>query len=295
MMHLRFSHSFGLAVATIFALGLQSAQAFTVTPTGDATTLANTLVGSNSGLTIQNATYTGAANASGVFSNGGNIGIDSGIILTTGNAVGAVGPNSIASYTGDNGLGGDSQLTALAGGASTFDASTLAFNFTTDTGSISFSYIFASEEYPEFANQGFSDVFGFYINGSNIAFVPGTSSPVSIDTINAGINSSYYVSNSGASLNLISTQYDGLTTILTATISGLTIGVNNTLKLSIADVGDAAYDSAVFLQAGSLSSSATPPVIAVPEPSPLMATMALAAGFAGLLSFKRFRNRNIEA
>jgi hypothetical protein len=295
MMHLRFSHSFGLAVATVFALGLQSAQAVTVTPTGDATTLVDTLVGNNSGITVLNATYTGAANASGVFNNGGNIGIDSGIILTSGNAVGAVGPNDIASYTGNNGVAGDSQLSALAGGASTFDASTLAFDFTTTTGSISFSYIFASEEYPEYVNSGFSDVFGFYVNGTNIALVPGTSSPVSIDTINSGLNSSYYVSNSGTSLNLVSTQYDGLTTVLTATISGLSIGSINTLKLSIADVGDSAYDSAVFLQAGSLSSSATPQLSAVPEPSPLMATMALAASFAGLLSFKRFRNRNIEA
>jgi hypothetical protein len=287
VMYLRFSCSVSLALAAVFALGLQSAQAFTVVPTNNASVLVNNLLAPNSGLTILSSSYVGSATASGTFTAGGNIGIGDGVLLTTGSAAGAAGTNNSASFSVNNNLAGDSQLTTLAG-AQTFDASTLNFSFTTNTGSISFVYTFGSEEYPEFVNAGFNDVFAFYVNGSaNLAVVPGTSTPVSIDTINATTNSSFYRSNASAT---ISTQYDGLTTVLTATISGLSTTATNTLKISIADGGDGIYDSGIFLRAASLSSSAVP----VPEPSPLIAVLAFAANLCGLVAFKRVRDRNIQ-
>ena len=71
-----------------------NALAISVTPTNDAGTLANTILGS--GITASNLVYTGATAASGTFSGGAasGIGIDSGIILTTGAATDAEGPNT---------------------------------------------------------------------------------------------------------------------------------------------------------------------------------------------------------
>ena len=122
--------------------------------------------------------------------------------------------------------------------------------------------MFASDEYNEFVLQGFNDVFGFYVNGMNCAEVPDTDVPVSIDTINGGNpfgneNASHpglYRNNDlddgGGSID---TEMDGLTVVLTCT-AAVTPGVANTAKLAIADVGDFALDSAVFLEAGSFSS-----------------------------------------
>ena len=58
-------------------------------------------------------------------------------------------------------------MTALAG-VNTFDAVTLEFDFEVQSSFIQFNYVFASEEYPEYAppnNVGFNDVFAFFISG----------------------------------------------------------------------------------------------------------------------------------
>ena len=96
----------------------------------------------------------------------------------------------------------------------------------------------------------------------NCAKVPDTDVPVSIDTINGGNpfgneNASHpglYRNNDIADGGApIDTEMDGLTVVLTCT-AAVTPGVANTAKLAIADVGDFALDSAVFLEAGSFSS-----------------------------------------
>lgn len=62
----------------------------------------------------------------------------------------------------------------------------LEFDFTTTGGNLFFSFVFASEEYNEYVNSSFNDVFGFFVNGVNIALVPGTSTPVAINSVNCG-------------------------------------------------------------------------------------------------------------
>jgi hypothetical protein len=291
MLDKRFFQIVGSAVAAVVCTLVQPAHAVTVTATGDATTLTDTLVTSGSGITVINSSYTGATNASGTFTGGGNIGIGSGVILTSGSATGATGPNTVGSFTGNNGVAGDADLSALIGNAPTFDASSLLLNFTTDTGTISFNYVFASEEYEEFVGSQFNDVFGFFVNGTNIAFLPSTSIAVSINNVNQNTNSTFYRSNTGAALNNVDTQYDGLTTVLSVSISGLSTTAVNTLKLSIADTADSVLDSAVFIQAGSITSQ--PPT--VPEPSPLLATVSLFAGLLGLTIVKRRNDRKTQA
>jgi hypothetical protein len=230
-----------------------------VTPLGgslDANALANLLVAGGGGITIDSATYTGASGASGTYSGGaGIVGIDNGILLTSGAVGNVVGPNDASGQTTNNGLAGDTALTTLSGDP-TFDASILEITFTPTGNSVEFSYVFGSEEYLEFVNAGVNDVFGFFVNGTNFALIPSTTTPVSIDTVNTGSNSGFFVNNTDAHLN---TQLDGLTTVLSF-VAPVNAGQQNTLRLGIADGGDRILDSAVFIKAGSFQVCGDPPL-----------------------------------
>ena len=216
--------------------------------------LANALVGQ--GITISNVTYSGATVAAGTFSGGtGIVGFESGIILSSGDVAFVVGPNVEDAITGDNNTPGDAQLTTLAG-QTTFDAAILEFDFVASAGSVSFQYVFGSDEYTEFVGSQYNDVFAFYINGTNCATVTTASGtvPVSINTINNTLNASLYRNNDPSELATppINTEMDGLTTVLTCQAT-VVPGATNHLKLAIADASDTAYDSAVFLRAASFS------------------------------------------
>lgn len=243
--------AFGLLLAA------SSANALVVIVDTDPNSLALTLSGS--GITIINPTLSPAsATATGIFTGAaGAIGIDTGVLLTTGTVDCAPGPNTTSSCSGS--------------GATT----SFTFDFTTDTGSVSFNYVFASEEYNEFVNQGFNDSFQLLLNGTNIALLPGGAGAVTIDNVNNGVNSAFFIDNTVAGLD---TQFDGLTVVLTASASGLT-GIN-TFEFLITDVGDTGYDSGVFIQAGSFSSTPSP----VPEPATIS---LLGLGLLGLTAFRR--------
>ncbi|OOP55722.1 MAG: hypothetical protein AYP45_13160 [Candidatus Brocadia carolinensis] len=58
---------------------------------------------------------------------------------------------------------------------------------------MAFQYVFASEEYNEFVGAGFNDVFGFFVDGVNIALIPSTTMPVAIDNVNLSNNSAFYI------------------------------------------------------------------------------------------------------
>ena len=247
----------------------------TVTGGYTATDLANHINGT--GVTIYGATLTCAANAYGEFTaSGTSLGVGGGIVLTTGSAqtdtstIGINGPASMFASTG-NGTPGDADLAALGGGT-THDACALEFNFIASGSSISFDYIFGSEEYTDYTCSPFNDVFGFFISGgvytspTNIAKVPGTNIPVCINSINCGATGgyptsvcsalgagspfcAYYVNNdSGAYIT-----YDGMTTLLTASAAVTALDTYH-LKLAVADVVDEILDSGVMIAVGSLRS-----------------------------------------
>ena len=220
---------------------------------------------SGSGIEVSNVSYSGAERAAGMFSGGSDIiGFESGIVLGTGRIANVKGPNTVVDATTENGTAGDSLLDLLSGiGNPTEDAAILSFDFVPDGSVVTFEYVFASEEYNDYVNTGYNDVFAFYVNGRNCALVGAPAVPVSINTINNGnpfgippvSNPELYRNNDiddGGST--IDTEMDGLTTVLTCT-AHVEPGVKNTMRLAIADAGDPAYDSNVFLRAGSLEVS----------------------------------------
>ncbi len=81
-----------------------------------------------------------------------NLGLGTGVILSTGNINSAPGPNSQTGVTGVMNTAGNPLLTSLAG-QNTFDACVIEFDITPLCDTISISYVFASVEYPEFVNS----------------------------------------------------------------------------------------------------------------------------------------------
>lgn len=222
------------------------------------------------GVEVSNISYTGTISNRGTFNSlNSNVGIGEGIILSTGNIGDAVGPNDDPGESGGMGIPGDQDLEQLLGlGVTTFDAVVLEFDFVPIEDSIVFNYVFASEEYLEYVNGGYFDVFGFFLSGpgingpfqnnaTNVATIPGTNTAVTIDNINDNVNSQYYVDNGTGdswpenSDNTI-VQFDGLTTRLTAVLQVQACETYH-IKLAIADVGDDVFDSGVFLEKGSFS------------------------------------------
>ncbi len=216
------------------------------------------------GVTVSNITYTGSANAVGYFQFfGPHNGIERGILLTTGNISNAPGPNNNSGAGSGSGSAGIPDLNPLTTGSTT-DGAMIEFDFVASETEVNFRYIFASEEYPEFSGSPFNDVFAFFISGpgitgtKNIALIPNSTTPIAINNVNNGAansgpctNCEYYVQNTS---NII--QYDGHTTVLTAASSVIPCQTYH-LKIAIADVGDPAFDSGVFLSAESLCSNKT--------------------------------------
>ena len=219
------------------------------------------------GVKVTSVKYNGASMAIGYFNGSkSNIGLKSGIIMTTGTVVGPdgpVGPNNTESAGMDNGYPGSALLNQIIAGQTpygmspkgTFNAATLEIEFVPMSDTVRFRYVFGSEEYPEFVGSEFNDVFAFFISGpgiagmKNIALLP-NGTPVTINNVNdqGSPNAKYYINNEHG----LTVQYDGFTTPLTA-MSAVQCGKTYTLTITIADVGDAAYDSGIFLEANSLS------------------------------------------
>lgn len=198
--------------------------------------------------------------------NGTGFPFQKGLVLSTGKATNAEGPNNTLSDDDAPGWIGDTDLEKVLNETNTVNATVIEFDFTSVTNQISFNYVFASEEYQENnANTcKYSDLFGFLIRPknevdyTNIALVPNTQSPVKVTTVHPAIpngcaaqNEQYFESWNGPTAPI---NFNGQTKVLTAKA---TIIPNETyhVKLVIADEQNYRYDSAVFLQAGSFQSN----------------------------------------
>ncbi len=251
----------------------------------------NVLIGP--GVQVSNVFYSGSAGAIGTFnSTNANVGIDEGIIITTGTinpgTDGPHGPNNQSNAGMDNGAGGYPPLTNL-GGAQTFNASILEFDFIPFSDTVRFEYVFGSEEYPEYVGSQFNDVFAFFITGpglnpagENMAIIPGTTLPVAINNVNAGQNSQYFTNNGNGSEapfdgSPFYIQYDGFTKPLQA-VSRVECGETYHLIIALADVGDAIFDSGIFLKANSFSSEQPVSVDYTLSSDPYLDGQTMAAG-----------------
>jgi hypothetical protein len=239
--------------------------------------LVATLVGQ--GVTVDNIEYFGALGAAGKISGGnGIIGFANGIVLSTGcisNVIAVGNVNNANDTTCDNAQPGDADLDDLIPGYQTFDRAVLEFDFECDNQQvISFEYVFSSEEYNEYANTSFNDVFGFFVNGVNVAVLPDNVTPVSINNVNCGNpvgdftphNCEFFINNSCQGPPGFPdlgfpcspprmTEMDGMTVVLNVFVA-IEPGTNH-IKLAIADAGDPVLDSNVFIRTQSFT--CTPP------------------------------------
>ena len=208
----------------------------------------------NSCVSPSNITYTGSLDGVAFFDAGNTeLDVQAGIFLSTGNVFTAIGPNNAGGTSGSMGEGGDTDLESLVGGLASYDGAILEMDIVATGEQLDFSYVFASEEYTEYVNTGFNDVFAFFISGpgisglQNIAMVPNLPDPVSINTINDITNPVYYVDNSGGQ----DISFDGLTTELAASVTVIPSETYH-IKIAIADISDSVFDSGIFLGIESL-------------------------------------------
>ncbi|HLP13945.1 MAG TPA: choice-of-anchor L domain-containing protein [Flavobacteriales bacterium] len=233
----------------------------TITPGGGTAAITANLFGP--GVTVSGMTITCGANGYGVFTGSlGTSGMTSGgIVLTSGLAATADGPNSSGSAGTNTGLGGNPILAAaqpMPGGY--FDQCTIEFDIIPQCNTLSINYCFGSEEYPEFVSSSFNDGFGIFCSGpnpaggtytnTNMATLPG-GIVVSIDNVNAGVNPTYYNTNTSGIM-----QYDGYTDGLIGTLAVVPCSTYH-FVITVADAGDHIYDSGVFLQYQGLFCSTT--------------------------------------
>ena len=208
------------------------------------------------GVSISNVRSSANKEAIGFFDGRfSNIGLDSGIILSTGKVTTAVGPNNAGNTGSSNNQPGDPLIRLIDSSENNFDASWIEFDVISESDSLKFRFVFASEEYPENINKNFNDIFGLFISGpsingfENLAVIPNSSTPISIKTVNGNINNQYYIDNTNGN----TVEFDGFTKVFEATVKVIPC-LSYKLKFVIADVKDLIYDSGIFIEAKSLKS-----------------------------------------
>jgi len=235
--------------------------------------LVSKLLPGGAGITVTKSWLTGNPRCSGIFKDGASAVPngdfpDTGIILSTGSPKSLHMQDTGGAYTesGEDSADaekncydtpGDLDLDLILAGEGTTnttkDACVLNLEFNIDdiqkTPFLTFKYVFGSDEYLEWVHSAFNDVFALYLNGQNLAYIPGTSTAVTIDNVNNGVNSQYFYDNDGNGA-YPKFEADGFTGTFKA--AGQVKAGKNTLKLAIGDTSDCYYDSWVILEGGTL-------------------------------------------
>jgi gliding motility-associated-like protein len=202
-------------------------------------------------------------NSFGSFTQGGSsFPFSEGLFLSTGdgNRIGNTLINTdlsdgTAAWTGDN------DLENFTGITNTVNATVIEFDLISTSNRISFNYLLASEEYQLDFPCNVGDRFALLLRPQggayqNIAVLPNTNTPVGIDTIHTEVVGQCPAANQSffAGQMLGDTNFEGRTVTLTAAAAVLPNTVYH-LKMVIADQSNfdpTAYDSAIFIEAGSL-------------------------------------------
>ncbi|MEB8387620.1 Hint domain-containing protein [Rhodobacteraceae bacterium KMM 6894] len=215
------------------------------------------------GVTIDGATYHGDKDSSGIYSNGDSVspGVmpgDTGVMFSTGDLNGFTGSSrwwnggsntSTSQTTNSSGSNGVDSFDTAAG-APTYDASYIDVDFTPDGDMLTMQFVFASDEYPEYAVGAFQDFVGVWINGQQVQLSVGDGD-VDPNNLNAGANGNLFVDNTSDQYN---TEMDGFTVSLTLKIP-VNANVTNSIRIGIADVTDSNYDSTLIIAGGSIQST----------------------------------------
>jgi hypothetical protein len=269
-----------LLLITMFSLTRASGQVLVYGAGDPASTAITHLSGAN--VTLMNAfSQTVDPQQVAVFSDSTmSIGLDSGLVISTGIAYGVMGPNNIPNMTFGGGFAAydtDIMLMSLPNVSGMFDPGIIQMDLVPEGDTLEIRYVFGSEEYDEYVCTDKDDRFGLFLSGPglagpfsngsiNMATLPASGLPVTVNTLNRGINGTegntalcninpgwladtiYYINNDFGP----GTQLDGYTVVLTAR-AVVVPGSSYHLKLAIADVNDANFDSAVFLPEGAIS------------------------------------------
>ncbi|MCH9809019.1 MAG: DUF4347 domain-containing protein, partial [Alphaproteobacteria bacterium] len=254
-----------------------------VTPVGtggvDATTLAQQIVGTD--VSIVSATLGGANSQAGTFSgatgyNPAWLAFDNGVVLSSGTATSLTASNTADGDFLNMGQPGTADFDAVGGGTS-FDASYIDIKFVPNNDRIALEFVFGSDEYNEYVYASVNDAIGIWVDGTNIALNP-TGDPIGIDTINQAAD---FNPGSGSQANdpnpangvydssapalyvnndindggpVYSTSMDGFTRTLGANIT-VTPGVETTIRIGIADIGDGVWSSWLLIRGDSFQSN----------------------------------------
>lgn len=254
-----------LLSSTIFS------QTITVDDSGYTPSDLVTLLLGNSCTEVSNINVSSTQSVAYFNQNGSTFPISEGIIIRNGQAVLTQGLYNNTNLSTQINTNGDAYLQTISNNsgqsAGITDVAFLEFDFIPLSNNFSFNFLFASNEYGQY-QCGFSDVFAFeLINlstsvSTNLAVIPGTSTPVTVKDIRNSANNPscssanpsffgvYNVTNPPAStLNM-----RGHTIVMNAS-SAVIPNTSYRIRLVIGDYNDSGFDSAVFLAAGSFETT----------------------------------------
>ena len=231
------------------------------------------------GIEVSNVQFQGGSDQISMLSGAEAVlGLDGGVMLSTDHA-GICAGSGGSGCTNCPGLGANTDLLNVANSvppligqsfsvSSVYDVAMLSFDFVASGDSIQFDYIFGSDEYLEYVNTPYNDVFAFFLSGpgvsgpfssplgfpngsTNLAVVPNAVPPlpITVSSVNNAVNGSLYVNNPGQ----VGFCTDGFTVPLRVE-SAVQCGEMYHIDIAIADCSDDAFESFVLIEEGSFVS-----------------------------------------
>jgi hypothetical protein len=242
-----------LCLAFAFTLGKNTNAQVNITDSLSNADVANLLTGF--GVNISNLTIECDLAAIGELNGASMVPISQGLLLSTGNVNNFIygSPFGFTSFTQQF---TDPDINLISSALYTQDLCKLEFDCLPLGDTLLFNFAFGSEEYPNFVGTNFNDAFAIFMSGpgisglQNVAQLP-NGDVVSINNVNAGINSSYFIDNAQPATTGLT--YGGFTQNLQV-FALSTPGSTYHFKVMITDVSDGILDSGVLLEAFSFRS-----------------------------------------